>query len=823
MSHKPTRIHSTSNLPDGKTGDVAFHTDTRKPMFWDNGWTQFDDEYRGPVDLFIIAGQSNAHGHARINGLNDDQITTNDVYFYTSWHENTSNATTTQYYSEWATDVVAGSTRGDSGESTLNSEQFGPELGFARRAKQLSSTRARIGIVKHAIGASSLGASGGYDIVVENGEYYRCKVTHTSQASNRPYYGASWGDFWEVTTSETTTNAWAADTDYTGVGLSDWDLAEFADDVREGDALRGWKRAVDDAASKLTALNITYRWRGLIWWQGESGTDTTNVQLLWAHMRDYLNAPDLAIVATRLGYGAANNWTSGSVFTNTSNVAVVDATDFGHSGAQNHVGEDNNADPRDMFNIGMEYANKFADLFGESPIAKLSQTILFPSISDKTTASANFDLEATSNSGLNITYTSSDTSVVTITGKTVTIVSAGTATITASQAGDNSYLAAADVTQNITVNTSGSSWEPSSSDTIWWVDPSESGSVRTVTHNTSSDPNNDTWVEDTTYPPVAGDYIIVKTTVTLSKWTNGGSGSTTFTTGDILEVWMIQNGGSTVTMRDPNNTVNFEYITSGRGTQWEVAKAPDNTNGVIDKINLKTSSGTLANYPGLIKDDTTISTTTINSRQALRFGAPGSSTTGDTYLTIPGGYSSNAIPTDAHIWYFLVKPFDIGTDASPTLDGSLQVGATGNTYIYLAQNGKFYFGASNSFSGQSTTLTNDQLNLLAFELDWASDTIKIYLNGELDFTGDTMDGTTTASGAAVDIQVPDSGKDWSLFHYNNSYLEGDLCEFIASTAVDKTTRQKTEGYLAHKWGFTDLLLDEDGNTTTHPYKSSAPS
>lgn len=819
MSHKPTRKHSTSNLPDAKQGDIAFHTDTLKPMFWNNGWHQFDNEYRGPVDLFIIAGQSNAHGHALISGLNDDQIITNDVMFHTSWHHSTSNATTTQYYSDWVYDVTAGATRGDDNESTLDSTQFGPELGFARRAKNLTSTRAKIGIVKHAIGASSLGANGGYDMVLVGGVTYRCLVTHTSTTTNEPGTGEDWQDYWQVTTTETSSTAWATSTSYTGTGLSDWDLEEFADDVREGDALRGWKRAMDDAAAKLTALNITYRWKGLIWWQGESGTDTTNVQLLWQHMRDYLNAPDMAIVATRLGYGVANTWTDASVFTNTSNVAVVDATEFGHSGVVNHVGHDGGADPRDMFNIGMEFANKFAELFGESPIAKINQTISFPSIPNKTTTSAAFDLDATSSSGLNITYTSSDTSVVTIAGKTVTIVSDGTATITASQAGDNSHLAATDVTQNITVNLG---WEPTSSDTIWWVDPSESDSIRTVTNNTSSDPNNDTWVEDTALDPVVGDRIIVKTSVTLDRWYPSGTGSNTFTTGDILEVWQVNNNGSTYSMRDPTNTANYQFISAAdRGTTWELAKAPDDTSGVIDKIRLKTSSGVLRDLPAVIQGGSTVSTSTISSRQTLRFGSPGDSTTGDTYLTISNGY--DAIPTSSHIWYFLVKPFDIGTDASPTLDGTLHVsGPSGNNYIYLAQLGKFFFGASKSFNSQYTMLTNDQLNLLAFEFDWTNNTMKLYLNGELDFAGDFSDTSSHNNGSAYDIKVPVISNAWSLFHYNSSYLEGDLCEFIASTAVDKTTRQKTEGYLAHKWGFTNLLLDEDGSTSTHPYKSAAP-
>ena len=772
MTYIPPKKFTTDKLPTtGNDGDIVFHDTLKKPLYWNNGWHQTgDDSFVGPIDLFLIAGQSNAHGHAEVSGLDDDQIVTNDVFFYTSWHYGTSNASDTQYYTDWSTDVVAGQTTGTIDTIPIDNTVFGPEVGFARRGKELSTTKNRIGILKYAVGASQL----------------------------------------------------TADQDGTTNNFSDWDLTATGD--REGDALRGWKLAVTDGLNKLTAAGLTYNIKGLIWWQGESGGAVDDYKSLFSHMRDYLNKPNLPIIVTIINYSEAVRNKYIQLATDDDYIEDVDAGEFGHmefTTHPNHVGAaDEGGTPKDMFNIGMEYANVFATMFGESPITKIEQTITFPVISNKTTASSDFDLDATSSSGLDVTYTSSDTSVVTITGKTVTIVSDGTATITARQAGDNSYQAATDVTQNITVSLG---WEPAASDTIWWVDPSETGSIRTVTNNTSSDPNNDTWVEDTIFPPVPGDKIIVKTSVTLGRWHPSGSGSNTFTTGDILEVWMIQNGGTTVTLRDPNNTANFEYLSStNRGTQWEVAKAPDDTSGVIDKINLKTSPGTLANYPGLIKANTTISTTTINSRQALRFGAPGSSTTGDTYLKIPGGYNSNAIPTGTHIWYFLVKPFDIGTDAAPTLDGSMQVNATGNTYIYLAQNGKFYFGASNSFTSQQTLLTNDQLNLLAFELDWDNDTLKVYLNGELDFTGDTMDGSTIAGGVTVDIKVPDSTRDWSLFHYNSSYLEGDLCEFIASTAVDKTTRQKTEGYLAHKWGFTDLLLDENGSTTTHPYKSAAP-
>lgn len=83
---------------------------------------------------------------------------------------------------------------------------------------------------------------------------------------------------------------------------------------------------------------------------------------------------------------------------------------------------------------------------------KLSQTITFDALADKTFGDADFSLAATATSGLPVTYTSSNTSVVAINGSTVTIVGAGIALITATQAGNASYQPAVGVTQLLTVN-----------------------------------------------------------------------------------------------------------------------------------------------------------------------------------------------------------------------------------------------------------------------------------------------------------------------------------------------------------------------------------
>ncbi|WP_143569838.1 MBG domain-containing protein, partial [Tenacibaculum agarivorans] len=84
-------------------------------------------------------------------------------------------------------------------------------------------------------------------------------------------------------------------------------------------------------------------------------------------------------------------------------------------------------------------------------ITKADQTITFNSLSDITYGDADFNLNATSDSGLTITYSSSDTSVATISGNTVTIVGVGTTTITANQAGNGNYNPTSDVRQTLTV------------------------------------------------------------------------------------------------------------------------------------------------------------------------------------------------------------------------------------------------------------------------------------------------------------------------------------------------------------------------------------
>ncbi|WOK09382.1 MBG domain-containing protein [Imperialibacter roseus] len=86
------------------------------------------------------------------------------------------------------------------------------------------------------------------------------------------------------------------------------------------------------------------------------------------------------------------------------------------------------------------------------PSSKITQSITFEALEEKTYGDADFDLAAIATSGLGVSYSSSDESVATISGSSVTIVRVGSVTITASQSGNGNYHPAADVEQTLSVS-----------------------------------------------------------------------------------------------------------------------------------------------------------------------------------------------------------------------------------------------------------------------------------------------------------------------------------------------------------------------------------
>lgn len=163
------------------------------------------------VELYLIAGQSNAHGHSPISDLSGTQLDDINIGFYTSWHQGTSNATSTQYYSDYVAKMELGKTRGDDSESTLDSDYFGIEWGFAKALEASNTNNTEIGIIKYAVGASSI------------------------------------------------------DDD---VALSDWDLASTTE------CWQGLKNTFVNSYLELLSQGKNPVWKGFLWYQGESDSQT---------------------------------------------------------------------------------------------------------------------------------------------------------------------------------------------------------------------------------------------------------------------------------------------------------------------------------------------------------------------------------------------------------------------------------------------------------------------------------------------------------------------------------------------------------------------
>lgn len=81
----------------------------------------------------------------------------------------------------------------------------------------------------------------------------------------------------------------------------------------------------------------------------------------------------------------------------------------------------------------------------------------------------------------------------------------------------------------------------------------------------------------------------------------------------------------------------------------------------------------------------------------------------------------------------------------------------------------------------------------------------LYINGTLVGTDNTLSNTNGHTVRSIQI-----GGD------SNGYLDGYVAEFLFTLTINATTRQKLEGYLAHKWGLTANLPSD------HPYKAQPP-
>ena len=143
-----------------------------------------------------------------------------------------------------------------------------------------------------------------------------------------------------------------------------------------------------------------------------------------------------------------------------SNTAVtIKPADLGVT-TQNYIGKsqfddpilNGNVDEFRIYNHALS-EDQVQELIDEGPInSRVPQTITFDVIETKEIGDPDFDAGASASSELAVSYTSSNPSVAVVENGLIRIVGAGTTTITASQTGNERYLPADEVSQELVVN-----------------------------------------------------------------------------------------------------------------------------------------------------------------------------------------------------------------------------------------------------------------------------------------------------------------------------------------------------------------------------------
>ena len=214
----------------------------------------------------------------------------------------------------------------------------------------------------------------------------------------------------------------------------------------------------------------------------------------------------------------------------------------------------------------------------------------------------------------------------------------------------------------------------------------------------------------------------------------------------------------------------------------------------------------------------------INSRNAIRFLAASAQT-----LQCAGTAGSFSFLHASQGLIFIVG--SVGTTADP----NALYGIAGNSGGFIASRIGFNFvwddrstvassnrlGAS-AFNGNNVNvfthgvqdvLLPQSAGIFGVATDATNATlsqrITLLINGS-SYQGNTSSATANSNNALFDWQIGD-------YQTGSAFFQGDVAEMIiVSGAVTTDTRQRIEGYLAHKWGL-------DGNLpSNHPYKNYGP-
>lgn len=301
--------YTTEQLPyQAKEGDIVFDTTIGCPVYFTQGtWRKTSDD---TLVKNVVLDVFILAGEANMLGAADKTSNmpsgkTEQLGMFYTSHHETRNDAETTQVFGDWSETVA------LGSTSEFGTRFGPEIGFVSKVNEDNITTSKAAIIKYTVNSS------------------------------------------EMSSGDNT--------------KSDWDSQ--ATGTKEGDCWRGLQSAIADATNKLTNNDYTYRIAGLIFWQGESGTDVSKLETFIDDIRTLMNttydvtdSAKFPVVITQVDTAADVS----SIAVNDEYVTMVDAGDHGQSSTNMMVGATiNSGDPdvdsngvNDMFEIGEEFALK---------------------------------------------------------------------------------------------------------------------------------------------------------------------------------------------------------------------------------------------------------------------------------------------------------------------------------------------------------------------------------------------------------------------------------------------------------------------------------
>lgn len=192
-------------------------------------------------------------------------------------------------------------------------------------------------------------------------------------------------------------------------------------------------------------------------------------------------------------------------------------------------------------------------------------------------------------------------------------------------------------------------------------------------------------------------------------------------------------------------------------------------------------------------------TSTFNSRNSILFQ-------GFRYFDIPNNWFNNL---SALCCYAVA---DIPTSSNWRVILGLSF-TTGGAFVWFASiDSQIYADgrrvSSDSYVTRSVTYSTTPF-IAGFERNFSAASQNLGVNGTWNTQSFATSGTT-GTPSFIFTRI-------GAYNSNDPYKDGKIGEIIVLTSMPTTaTREKIEGYLAHKWGLTANL------PSSHPYKNSPP-